>query len=141
MATESLDTPRSSKDVMLDIETLSTRNDALVLSIGAVRFDCIGKDGPWLADERFFATPDLTEQLLMGRAVDQPTQKWWAKQPPEAQAHWINPMLVQPVYDVLGQNRTLSHGLAPQSEPIAHHPIGDCLIQIDRLWETGYDKR
>lgn len=91
MASESVATGRPKKPVMIDIETLSTANDALVLSIGAVQFDCIGKDGPWFGDD-FLAVPSLTEQLLLGRRVDQNTQRWWNKQPKETQEHWLNPV-------------------------------------------------
>jgi len=81
----------ASKDVMLDIETMSTEPDALVLSIGAIKFDCLGKECPWFG-ERFFVVPDFMEQVMMGRSISKDTQKFWATQNPEAAAHWADPI-------------------------------------------------
>lgn len=83
--------------VMLDIESLSLRPDALILSIGAVTFTCKPNDGPAFGQE-FLVVPDITHQLMQGRHVDPDTQKWWAQ--PEndtARQHWLNP----PKYHVL----------------------------------------
>lgn len=77
------------KDVMLDIETLATDGNALVLSIGAIKFDLVGRDGPWFG-EQFFVVPSLIEQILLGRTIERGTQEFWATQPTEAQAHWAN---------------------------------------------------
>lgn len=92
------------KDVMLDIETLATDSNALVLSIAAVRFDCSAENtGPWIGydSNQFFEVPQLLEQILMGRSVDPATQKFWAEQPSAAQAHWAEPILSSPVREVL----------------------------------------
>lgn len=65
-------------NVMLDIETLSTRVDAAILSIGAVRFDRrnIGS--------HFYARIDLGSCLQAGLTVDDSTFSWWLKQSEEA---------------------------------------------------------
>ena len=180
------------KDVMLDIETLSTRNDALVLSIGAVKFDCIGKDGPWFGDQ-FFVVPSLIEQIMIGRHVDQKTQEFWQKQPLAASSHWNGPGVVpfktyealrdlsefikdaprvwangivfdigiltslyqsqnmavpwkynavrdaRTFYDTNASRRTVDPGI-PVEDFIAHHPLGDCKMQIIKLWEHGWDQ-
>lgn len=64
-------------EVMIDIETLSTKHDAVVLSVGAVKFD---QSGPSEL-EHLILTLDLREQLgWMGRRVDQDTLLWWMGQ-------------------------------------------------------------
>jgi hypothetical protein len=66
-------------DVMLDIETLSTRPESVILTLGAVKFD------PW-ADEvdteaGLYLRIDVDEQLQLDRHVQQETVDWWGKQP------------------------------------------------------------
>ena len=66
-------------DIMLDIETLSTRPEAVVLTLGAVKFD------PW-ADEvntetGLYIRIDVDEQLTLNRHVQQDTVDWWGRQP------------------------------------------------------------
>ena len=64
---------------MLDIETLSTRPESVILTLGAVKFD------PW-ADEvdteaGLYLRIDVDEQLQLDRHVQQETVDWWGKQP------------------------------------------------------------
>jgi hypothetical protein len=66
-------------DIMLDIETLSTRPESVVLTLGAVKFD------PW-ADEvdtesGLYLRIDVDEQLALDRHVQQETVDWWGTQP------------------------------------------------------------
>jgi hypothetical protein len=70
-------------DVMLDLETLSTRPNAVILSLGAVKFD------PYSTridvDEGINVRIDVDEQTELGRHVQQETIDWWATQPKEVQ--------------------------------------------------------
>lgn len=64
---------------MIDIETLGTDGDAVVLSLGAVMFTTamgIQSRNHW-----FF---NIDEQLVKGRRRDQATQDWWNRQTPKA---------------------------------------------------------
>ncbi len=64
--------------VMLDLETLGTRPDCVIMTLGAVKFD------PYDPDREFgsgiYLKMDLEEQLTMGRTVDDSTIEWWARQ-------------------------------------------------------------
>lgn len=75
---------------MLDIETLSTRPDAVVLSIGAVRFQLSPgtNNGEPYFDDEICILPNLREQIALGRHVDMKTVSWWASLIPAARAHW-----------------------------------------------------
>lgn len=68
---------------MLDLETLSTRPNAVILSLGAVKFD------PYSTridvDEGINVRIDVDEQTELGRHVQQETIDWWATQPKEVQ--------------------------------------------------------
>lgn len=69
------------QDIMLDIETLGTDSNSIVVSISAVMFDlATGEIG-----ETFEAGLKLKEQLPKGAVLDPDTVMWWLKQPKEAQ--------------------------------------------------------
>lgn len=63
------------KNIMLDLETLSTSSNAAILSIGAVEFD----DELGITNE-FYQTIDLNSMMSKGFDVDSNTIKWWLKQ-------------------------------------------------------------
>lgn len=63
--------------MMLDLETLGTRPDCVVLTIGAVKFDpyTLKEPGPGL-----YLRIDVDEQIARGREVQEDTLNWWANQ-------------------------------------------------------------
>ena len=65
---------------MVDLETLSTRCNAAILSIGAVRFDLEGNLG-----QLFYRIVDLDSNTSFQRHIDSKTMLWWMKQGKEAQ--------------------------------------------------------
>ena len=72
-----------SKHLMIDIETLSTRYNAAIVSIGACMFD---PDDGWAGDNSFIVgvNPDY---YYTGRFhVDPKTEAWWKRQSKEARA-------------------------------------------------------
>ena len=64
-------------DVMLDLETLGTRPDCVILTLGAVKFDpyTLAEPGPGL-----YLRIDADEQIARGREVQEDTLQWWMKQ-------------------------------------------------------------
>jgi hypothetical protein len=68
-------------DVMLDLETLSTRPESVILTIGAVKFDPWGDDVD--AEHGLYHRVNVDEQLALGRHVQEETVQWWGKQPAE----------------------------------------------------------
>jgi len=72
-------------DIMIDIETLATTPDAVVLSIGAVEFDPLsGETG-----KTFYRNLLQVDQYC--RNVDKDTLKWWEKQSSKARAALMRP--------------------------------------------------
>ena len=71
------------KHVMVDLETLGTTADSVILSIGAVRFDL---DSDKMHDAGFYASISVDSNLETKRRIDEDTLIWWLKRPPEAQA-------------------------------------------------------
>lgn len=59
---------------MIDLETLDTEPDAVILSIGAVFFD---ENGTY---ETFYRELDAQKQIDLGRTVSFSTLQWWITQ-------------------------------------------------------------
>lgn len=70
------------RHIMIDLETLHVRTDAVILTIGAVAFDPRGQG----IQDRFYIKPDVDEQIAQGRAFDDKTIEWWAQQNQQAQS-------------------------------------------------------
>lgn len=68
--------------VTLDLETLSTRPDAVILSLGAIKFNPYSLEPHY---EELEMRLDVDEQLSMGRHVMDSTMEWWGSQSPEVQ--------------------------------------------------------
>lgn len=70
------------KQLMIDCETLGTTADAVILSIGAVKFDL---DKGAIDNDGFYASVSIESNLEYGRRIQEDTLIWWFKQGPEAQ--------------------------------------------------------
>lgn len=68
--------------IMLDLETLSSRSNAVIVSIGAVPFDPVAGVRH---DCKFYEVLSRGEQVGYGRHIDPATVDWWLQQSPEAQ--------------------------------------------------------
>ncbi|WAR44204.1 3'-5' exonuclease [Methylomonas rapida] len=72
-------------DIMIDLETLSTRHDAAILSIGLCLFDITtGKIG------QSYQTKINMEDVTWFGHISADTVEWWLKQPKEAQARLLD---------------------------------------------------
>ena len=72
-------------DIMLDLETLSLDNNAVVVSISAVEFDLTtGEIGKTF--EKFL---DITEQVVAGGHISESTCKWWSEQSAQAKSKLV----------------------------------------------------
>lgn len=77
-----------SKNIMVDLETLGTSADSVILSIGAVKFDLESGD---IADRGFYASVSVESNLSFRRRVSEETLLWWLKQPAAAQQVFFEP--------------------------------------------------
>lgn len=76
--------------VMVDLETMSTRNDAAIISIGAVKFWLNVKQEDFTADQLFYMGVDLESSQNAGLHIDADTVKWWLDQEKTAQNVLLN---------------------------------------------------
>ena len=67
------------ENVMIDLETMGTNNNAAIIAIGAVTFDFEGNIGP-----TFYETIDLASSVENGGVMDASTVLWWMKQSGDA---------------------------------------------------------
>lgn len=68
------------KDIMVDIETLGTDSNSVIISISAVAFDMTtGKIG-----KTFEVSINILEQAFHGGMIDNGTMQWWSTQSKEA---------------------------------------------------------
>ena len=73
---------------MLDLETLSTRPDATILTFGACKFN------PYAQEEitqGIYFRINVDEQITLGRHVDDNTIEWWGKQAEDVYAEAFDP--------------------------------------------------
>lgn len=73
---------------MLDLETLSTRPDATILTFGACKFN------PYTQEEitqGIYFRINVDEQITLGRHVDDNTIEWWGKQAQDVYDEAFNP--------------------------------------------------
>ncbi len=68
------------KNVMLDLETMSTASNAAIISIGACEFDEFGVE-----ENTFYRTISLDSCTHRGLQIDGSTIEWWLKQSSAAQ--------------------------------------------------------
>lgn len=76
------------KHIMIDLETLGTTVDSVILSIGAVKFDL---DSDKMDDAGFYASVSIDSNLDIGRVVNESTINWWMKQSAEARQVFAEP--------------------------------------------------
>lgn len=76
------------KNIMIDMETLGTTADAVILSIGAVKFD-LGSDE--IDDAAFYASVSVESNLELKRRISEDTLLWWLKQSAAAQNVFFEP--------------------------------------------------
>jgi hypothetical protein len=62
---------------MVDLETLGTSPDCVVLTVGAVKFNPCVYNSPYGA---LYHKIDVDSQIKLGRTIDDSTLDWWNKQ-------------------------------------------------------------
>lgn len=92
--------------VFFDIDTLSKKQNAAIISIGAVKFST---DKGITSEFKVNITPK--SNLILGLHIDKETVEWWNKQPKEISALWkVNPVdigvALSMFEDFIGESKT-----------------------------------
>ena len=90
---------------MLDLETLSTRPDSVIVTMGAVKFDPFGDDTNSRTETEikmntFYRRID-PDSYSWDAHIDQGTLEWWAKQDEQALKEMSDPEDRHPIADVM----------------------------------------
>lgn len=85
-------------EVMIDLETLGLGADAVIMSIGAVKFDLHTGE---IDDEAFYASVSIDSNLELGRKIGESTLLYWLNQSKEARVVFHEPKVH--LRDALGQ--------------------------------------
>jgi exodeoxyribonuclease VIII len=106
-------------DMMIDLETLATSSDAVMLSIGAVLFNIEEMDHGY-PHKDFYIKPNIDSQLKIGSIIQEGTLKWWLQQSDEARGEFVSPKDTVPIdkalfeltnfYNSAKPKRVWSHG-------------------------------
>lgn len=112
------------KDLMIDLETLATTADAVIMSIGAVPFDL---ETGAVSDDGFYVSVSVDSNLEYKRRVSEDTLIWWMKQPAAAQQVFHEPKehlasALEGLRDFIGDNdyRVWSNGADFDLPMVAH---------------------
>lgn len=95
----------TTNNIMVDLETFSIKPNAMIISIGAVRFDI---DQPALSDDTdlFYTNIDIDSyENPHGYHIDTGTIKWWMGQSQDARNHIIDKNVhdARTVFEEFGQ--------------------------------------
>lgn len=120
--------------VMFDAETLATTSDAVILSIGAVKFDL---DSDKIDDAGFYASISVDSNLELKRRISEDTLIWWMKQGPAAQGvfHESKQTLREALLDLAdwmggSSDYTVWSNGADFDLPMLAHAFTQCGIEI-----------
>ena len=101
---------------MLDLETLATSPDSVILTFGAVKFDPFNTEQDF--DTGLYCRIDVDEQISLGRQVDQGTVNWWGSQNEEVRE------------EALGEHDRISLEQFTQS-------LNRFVVGANRIWAQG----
>ncbi|MBS0454031.1 MAG: 3'-5' exoribonuclease [Proteobacteria bacterium] len=73
---------------MVDLETLGTTASAVIMSVGAVKFDLTTNE---IDETGFYASISIDSNLDLGRRIQEDTLMWWFKQDAAAQKVFNEP--------------------------------------------------
>ena len=126
--------------VSVDLETLGTVADAVILSIGAVRFD---PDSNQIDDAGFYRSISIDSNLDHKRRIQEDTLIWWMKQPAAAQKVFHEPKEILETAlcdfsDWLGDDKSFmwSNG-ADFDLPMLAHAYTQCGVEIPwKFWNS-----
>lgn len=100
----------------IDLETIDTRPQSTVLSLGAVKFNPFDNSEPY--DELYFKV-SIDDQDRLGRTASDDTIEWWSKQ---------DPKIMEEAFD--------QEGAITVEEALSK--INKFCVGVDVLWGQGY---
>jgi len=100
---------------MIDLETLGTKPDCTIISLGAIKFNPFTDEEPYGG---LYYKADIDEQSSLGRTVDDATLEWWGRQ------------------DAKIRDEALTDGDRTSVETITNE-LNKFLVGVDQIWAQG----
>lgn len=128
-------------DVMIDLETGDTLATAVILSIGACRFDAWSEE---IEDNAFYRAVTVQSNLDLGRTFSASTLQFWMGQANSAKAVWFDKDAV-PLKDALlelsdwiGNRKTYLWSMGANfDEPMLAHAFAQCGVTTPwQFWDV-----
>jgi exodeoxyribonuclease VIII len=98
------------KHIMVDLETLATTPDSVILTIGAFKFDPWGPNVDRSSHNFFYRRVDTESCEKLGMVIDPGTLEWWGNQKPEIIDEAFNPEDRMPVSKVIDEFHKFAWG-------------------------------
>ena len=117
-------------DMMIDLETLGTSENAMIVSIGACLFDFNG------IVARHYSVIDIERPTVGKYDIDLGTVKWWMKQNDEARAVFNSP--VGGLSDALIELRQFAHSFGATTKDLKVWGNGASFDNV--ILRNAYDK-
>lgn len=117
--------------IMVDLETLGTGASAIIIAVGAVKFDL---NRGTVEDEGFYASVSVESNLQLDRKLDESTLIWWMRQPVEAQQVFFEPKmhLEQVLHDFADWLVTDDHFMWGNGPAFDLVKLADCYTRIGK---------
>lgn len=126
--------------VMVDLETLGTAADSVIMSIGAVRFDL---DSDKIDDAGFYRSISVESNLDYKRRIQEDTLIWWLKQSAAAQAVFNEPKetlqtALCEFSDWLGDNSAFMWSMGADFDlPMIAHAYHQIIVDVPwKFWNS-----
>lgn len=98
------------KHLMVDLETLATTPDSVILTIGAFRFDPWGPNVDRSTQNVFYRRVETESCEALGMIIDPATLDWWGKQNPEIIDEAFHPEDRHPIEEVISDFHKFAWG-------------------------------
>lgn len=119
-------------DIMLDLETLATSPNSVILTFGAIKFNPFDLEQE--LDTGLYFRLNVDEQISLGRHIDQGTVEWWGQQSEEVREEALGE------YDRIGLEeftRELNRFIAGAERIWAQGPVFDIVILENLYRQLG----
>jgi DNA polymerase III epsilon subunit-like protein len=122
-------------DVMVDLETLSTRPHALILVIGAIKFNRNGKISNLKEMNTFYRRITISSCIEKGMHTDEGTRQWWNKQDPKIKEEAFG----EPRTDLFTALRKFIEWFGESKWIWSHGATFDCVILKEAFLRCGLE--
>ena len=121
-------------EIMLDLETLGTDPNSVIVTVGAIKFIRNKNIQEFKSVDKFYRRIDVKSCEQLGMTKDPATMRWWKKQPQQVQHEAFNHPDRYKLKDVLQE---FSYWIGSADKVWANSPSFDCIILTQAYKKCG----